>query len=342
MAHAGEKILLCRVGVLRLLPRPFSVLPRQNHFCVHALQFRYLQLEKFQVLKEYVEKHGNHCKGGAVNEGKPAAAHAGNRAIQPLKGEHRHQIPFAVRQIGAVQVVARLPIFQNHGIVFACIHGRHELLNIGSRLPILALKNAGEPVKIIIVDIPLVPDDIAAILSYNKRIHQRTVLIQKEDLAHIFGRKPHHHGKAVASIGHGIFTGNAKHNHTVPAAVHCGRRFALPVPQALQKGLRVVQLHRIAVNHLNFTVGRIQGGAQKLSCPRTILNLLLGAVTRSSVPCRDARDGLRHCQAKLNNRLKVEGHLLIHSGHISGAYLLNRAFTHIVNGYSEEGKHESS
>ena len=40
-------------------------------------------------------------------------------------------------------------------------------------------------------------------------------------------------------------------------SVNSGRRFALPVPQALQKGLGVDELHRIAINHLNFAIGRI-------------------------------------------------------------------------------------
>ena len=83
------------------------------------------------------------------------------------------------------------------------------------------------------MDIALVPDNVAAILSNNKRIHQGIVRIKEKNLAHILGRKPYNNGKAVASVRHGIFTGNAKQNHAIPVAVGSGGRLALSVPQAI-------------------------------------------------------------------------------------------------------------
>ena len=47
VAHAGEEVLFCRVGQLRLFSHPFGVFPGRIHFRIHALQFRHLQLEKF-------------------------------------------------------------------------------------------------------------------------------------------------------------------------------------------------------------------------------------------------------------------------------------------------------
>ena len=237
-------------------------------------------------------------------------------------------------------MTARFAAFQYDGIVLARVHGRRQLAYIGSRLLILTVKDAVESVKISFMDVSVVSNNIAAVLPYDKGIHQRLVGIQEKDLAHVFGRKSDNHGKAGASVGHGIFAGNAEQNDAVPAAAGGGGRFALSAPQAVQKRLRVVQFHRIAVDHLKISVGRIQGGAQKMPCLRTVLDLLPGAVI-GTIPRRNVGDGFRHCQPEFDNRFKVQRYLLIHSGHVSGADFLNRAFAYIIYGYSQKGKHEN-
>ena len=176
---------------------------------------------------------------------------------------------------------------------------------MGGRFPGPVIKNAVKPVKIIFVDIILVSDNVAAVLSYDKGITQRTVRIKEEDLAHILGGKAHDHGETGVPAGHGIFAGDAEQNHAVPLAVNGGRHLALPAPQALQKQLRVVELHRVAENHLDLAIGRIEGGAQKMPRPRAVFNLLSRAVIGIPVSRRDMRDGFRHGQAQFNDRLKV-------------------------------------
>ena len=123
VAHAGEKFLFCRVGLFRFDLSLFSSLARRVHFCIHALQLRYLVSEQPQILKKYAEEHGNYRKRGSVNNGKPAAAHPCNCMIQPVKGENRHQIPIAVRKISTIQMVSGLAVFQDNGIIFVCLHG---------------------------------------------------------------------------------------------------------------------------------------------------------------------------------------------------------------------------
>ena len=102
-------------------------------------------------------------------------AHPRNRVIQPIKGEDRHQVPVAVGKAGAVQVAARLALIENNGILLICAHGRRQLLDIGSGLLVLTFKNTVKPVEVIFVSVVLVPDNVAAVLSYDKRIAQRVV-----------------------------------------------------------------------------------------------------------------------------------------------------------------------
>ena len=106
MTHAGEKILLGLIGLLRLFSGPFRVPPGRIHLRVHALQLRHLVPEQLQILEEHVNEHGDDCERSGVNNGKPAAAHPRDRVVQPVKGEDRHQIPITVGEIGAVQVAA--------------------------------------------------------------------------------------------------------------------------------------------------------------------------------------------------------------------------------------------
>ena len=69
MAHTGQKVLLCHIGLFRFLSRCV-------HLCVHTLQLGYLNAEQLQISEEYVEEHGNHREGGGVDDGKPAVSHA--------------------------------------------------------------------------------------------------------------------------------------------------------------------------------------------------------------------------------------------------------------------------
>ena len=342
VAHAGEKVLLGHVGLLRLLPRPLRVLPGPVHLRVHALELGHLASEQPQVLHEQAEEHGDDGKRGGVDNGQPVTAHPRDGVVQRVKGEDRHQVPIAVGEAGAVQVAARRAAAQNNGILLVRVHGRRQLLYVGSGLLVLALKDAVEPVKVICVGVLLVSDNVAAVLSYDKRVAQGVVRIEEEDLPHVLGGEPHDHGKAAAAVGHGILAGDAEQNHAVPAAVGSGGRPALPAPQALQKRLGVLELHGIAIHHFNAAVGRIQGGAQKVPRPCAVFDLLPGAIAGISVARRDMRDGFRHRQAELNDRFKMQRYLLVHSGHISGTDIFDRVFAHIVNGYSKKGKHKNS
>ena len=106
MTHAGEKILLGLIGLLRLFSRPFRVPPGCIHFCIHTFQLGHLASEQSQILKEYVYKHGDYGERSGINNGKPAAAHPRDCVIQPVKGKDRHQIPITVGEVGTVQVAA--------------------------------------------------------------------------------------------------------------------------------------------------------------------------------------------------------------------------------------------
>ena len=334
MAHTGQEVLFCHIGLFRFFPR-------RVHLRVHPLQLGYLVSEQLQVPQEYVEEHGDHREGGGVDDGEPALSHAGDGIIQPLKGKNRHQIPLAVREICAVNMVARSAGLHNGGVIFTGIHGGFHLFRTELRLHILPFKDADEPVKIVLLGAALVSDNVAAVCSDHKGVAQRLVRVQKQHLAHILGGESHQDRKAAAAAGHGIFAGNAEQDHAVSAAGGGGGRFALPVSQALQKGLRVVERHRVAENHLDPAVGRIQSGAQKMPRRRAVFDLLPRSVTGRLIPHRNAGDGLRHGQAELDDRLEVQRHLLVHPRHIGGADRLDRIFAHIVNGDPKEGKHEN-
>ena len=341
VAHAGQKLLLCPVGLLRLPPGLLGGSPGGVHLPVHPLQLGHLPPEQLQIPEEQVEQHGDHRAGGGVNQGEPAAPHARDGVVQPLEGEHRHQIPVAVGQVGAVDVPAGPAVSHHRGIVLPGVHGGLQLLHAVVPVQVLPVKEVSQPVEIVLVGVALVPHHIAAVLPDHKGIAQRLVGVQKQHLAHVLGGQAHHNRQAVPAAGHGIRTGDGEQNHAVPAAVHGGGRLALPLLQALQKGLRVVELHGIAEDHLKPALRRVQGGAQEMPGPRAVLDLLPGAVGGGPISRRDVGDGLRHGQPELNDRLKVQGHLLVHPGHVGGADLLNRGFAHAVNGRAQQGKHEN-
>ena len=149
--------------------------------------------------------------------------------IQLIKRQNCHQIPFTIGETGTIQMTARLTAFQNNGVIFAFIHRCCHLINIIFRFLILTVKDLIKPVKIIFVCTALVPNHIASVFAYHIGINHRTVRFQKKDLTHILRRKPCNNRKAIAAVGHRIFTGNAEQNHIIPAAVHCGGCFSLPL-----------------------------------------------------------------------------------------------------------------
>ena len=66
-------------------------------------------------------------------------------------------------------------VLQNGGIVLIRAHGLRQLVNVGRGLLVLALKNAGEPVKIGLVGVFFVSDNVAAVLPYDEGITQGIV-----------------------------------------------------------------------------------------------------------------------------------------------------------------------
>ncbi len=77
-----------------------------------------------------------------------------------------------------------------------------------------------------------------------------------------------------------------------------------------------------------------------MPCLCAVLDVFLCAIGGIfGIRC-NVRNRFRHCQAQLDDRFKVQRHLLVHPVHIGDAYILNRAFTHSVNGDSKKGKHE--
>ena len=69
MAHTGQEVLFCHIGLFRFFPR-------RVHLRVHPLQLGYLVSEQLQVPQEYVEEHGDHREGGGVDDDEPPASHA--------------------------------------------------------------------------------------------------------------------------------------------------------------------------------------------------------------------------------------------------------------------------
>ena len=190
------------------------------------------------------------------------------------------------------------------------------------------------------MDIVLIPRHVAAVLPYDKGVGQRAVGIQKQDLAHILGGQAHYNGQAVFPVRHGIFAGHAKEDDVLPAAVH--GRFALPASQTLQKGLRVVERHRIAIDHLNFAVGGVQGGAHEMPGLGAVLNLRQRAAAGISFAARrDMGDGLRHGQAEVDDCFKMQGNLLAHTIHVGCAYCFNGVFAHLFDRNPQKGKHKN-
>ena len=175
MAHAGKKVLLCGIGIFRIFARLFRRLPRYIHFLIHALQLQYLLSEHSEILIKYTKEHSDYGKGRNINDSQPMNAHTRNLVVQPVKRQYRHQIPFAVWQVGTVQMAAGITVLQYHRIILTRIHRGGQLPDIKIRLLALPFKNTVKPVKIIIIRTSLVPHHKTAVIANDIGIYQRTV-----------------------------------------------------------------------------------------------------------------------------------------------------------------------
>ncbi len=100
------------------------------------------------------------------------AAHIRNHMVQPVKRKNGHQIPVAIGQAGTIQMPARFADFQNNRIIFPLIHRLRHLPDIVIRFPIPAAYDTLQPVKIVLISIALISDNVTAVLAYYKRITQ--------------------------------------------------------------------------------------------------------------------------------------------------------------------------
>ena len=100
------------------------------------------------------------------------AAHIRNHMIQPVKRKNRHQVPITIGQAGTIQMPARFADFQNNRIIFPLIHRLRHLPDIVIRFPIPSAYDTPQPVKIVFINVALLPDNVTAVLAYYKRITQ--------------------------------------------------------------------------------------------------------------------------------------------------------------------------